>query len=369
MAGIGTIVVQTFDGLFRSAILAVLRAIVPAMAVSTNLFTTGTLSAWEAVLFISESLLALAVVLVAYSLFTGIPIHGRGGTSRTLSRLLVAIVLMPFTLYFAQLVLDINDAMTSFVLPYSELATYSSSIAAKLGGFSIGALLLLGIVTMLLYLVLIVRALLVFFTAAIMPLLLLCDVFGATRSFSRKMFSFFLEMAFLPFFMAVGFRIAIATSYSTFSSLQVPSLVIAGTYILPLIMPFIISPGGARVMQFLGLPSFAAVAGAASVISMGAATYAAGFFTSPFRRAASGGKTAAPVSGRRSRFAGAFDAGSRHGRFLLERAAGTAARSGQKAVSPLGAQPLRRPGGAGVGGKTGQESSPHRIYAGGGRNG
>lgn len=351
MAGISTIITQTFDGMFKSALLSILKAIVPAMSISTNLFTTGSLAAWEAVLFISESLVSIAVVLVAYSLFTGLPIRGRVGNGRMLSRLALAVVLMPFTLYFAQLVLDVNDAMTSYVIPYSQLASYSTQVANKLGGYSVGALAVLGIVTLLLYLVLIVRALLVFFLAALMPLLLLCEVFGATRSFSRKMFSFFMEMAFLPFLMAIAFRIGIATSYSTFSSLQVPPLVIAGTYLVPLLVPFIISPTGGRVLQYIGMPAFSTVISAASIASFGVASYAAGFVSYPFRSAAGLGKTQAAKSSNRPVFRGGamasgarnYSVGSNHSRLVMGRLFGGAARLGYSSkVSDNGASGGRR---------------------------
>lgn len=363
MSTVGSIVVQAFDGLFKGAILSVLKAIVPAMSVSTNLFTTGAYSAWESVLFVSEALVSLAIVLMAYSLFTGIPIRGRGNT-RMLSRLGVAVVLMPFTLYFAQLLLDVNDAMTAYVLPYSQLSAYTSMVVQKLGGYSIGALIMVGLVTLLLYLVLIVRTLLVFFTAALLPLLLLCEVFEATRSFSRKILSLFLEMAFLPFFMAVGFRIGIATSYSTFSSLQVPSLIIAGTYLLPLLVPFIISPPGGRILQYIGLPAVGTAISAAGVATMGMASYAAGFISSPVRslagRGISSARKSAGASGGRGRLSGAarnFSAGRRHGQMAGEGIAGTASRLRSMAPSPR-----LRLAGRGRGNRLGK---PHKIYVGG----
>lgn len=372
MAGIDTIITQSFDGLFKSAILSVLKAIVPAMSVSTNLFATGSMSAWEAVLFISESLVSIAVVLMAYSLFTGLPIRGRVGNGRMISRLALAIILMPFTLYFAQLVLNINDAMTSYVIPYSQLASYSTQVANKLGGYSVGALAVIGVVTLLLYLVLIIRTLLVFFLAALMPLLLLCEVFGATRTFSRKMFSFFMEMAFLPFLMAIGFRIGIATSYSTFNSLQVPSLVIAGTYLLPLLVPFIISPTGGRVMQYIGMPAFSTVVAAASVASLGVASYAAGFVTYPFRSAAGLGKTQTAPSSGRTNFRGGllanssrnYTVGSRHSMAVMGRLVGGASRLGYSSGITSEGRHLRGDTAASKSSSERRNIGYHRIYVG-----
>lgn len=371
MAGIDTIITQSFDGMFRSAILAVLKAIVPAMSVSTDLFSTGSLSAWEAVLFISESLISLAVVLVAYSLFTGLPIRGRVGSGRMISRLALAVILMPFTLYFAQLVLNVNDAMASFVIPYSQLATYSTQVSGKLGGYSVGALAIVGIVTLLLYLVLIVRTLLVFFLAALLPLLLLCEVFAPTRAFSRKMFSLFMEMAFLPFLMAIGFRIGIATSYSTFSSLQVPPLVIAGTYLLPLLVPFIISPTGGRILQYVGMPALSSVVTAASLASFGIASYAAGFISYPFRSAAGLGNMQSLPSNRPAFRAGPLATGSRnyrigssHSRLVMGRVFGGAARLASATGASNSIKPVRQ--GLQVSGRSsgGQKGGFHKIYMG-----
>ncbi len=332
MSGVDSIITQSFDGLFRNSILEVLKAIVPAMSISTNLFSSGTESVWEAVLFIAESLVSIAVVLVAYSLFTGIPFNGRPGSSRQLSRLLVSVVLMPFTLYFAQLVLNFNDALTSFVLPYGQLAGYSSQVAAELGGYSVGALIVIGIVTLLLYLVLIVRTLLVFFTAALLPLALLCVSVNRTRQFSTRIMGLFFEMAFLPFFMAVGLRIGIATSSSTFSSLQVPPLIIAGTYLLPLLAPFIISPVGSRILQYAGMPALGSFIAAASLAGAGAVSYAAGFASSPLRLSGSNSVAQGGGNGRAKAFgltrspSRSFAAGRRHGSAVAGRVAGGGAR-------------------------------------------
>ncbi len=337
MSGIDSMITQAFDGLFQNGILAILKAIVPAMTVSTGLFSNGTYSAWEAVLFISESLVSIAVALIAYSLFTGVPIHGRSGTSRQLSRLLVAVVLMPFSLYFAQLTLDVNDALTSFVLPYNQLSGYSNMVASSLGGYSVGAIALIGIASLLLYMVLILRTLLVFFTAALLPLALLCESISATRPFSRRILGLFAEMAFLPFFMAVGLRIGIVTSYSTFSSLQVPPLIIAGTFLLPLFVPFIISPAGSRIMQYFGMPTIATVLTTASFASAGLASYTAGFLVSPFRTSqrpaghtnARGGNLHGAMRPSMHKTVRSFNTGTSHGRAVAEKFLGTTARAGR----------------------------------------
>ncbi len=376
MAGVNTIIIQSFDSLFKGALIGILKAIVPAMSVSTNLFATGVLQAWEAVLFISESLLSIAVILIAYSLFTGIPLHGRRFTSHTLSRLIAALVLMPFTLYFAQLLLDVNDAMTAFVLPYGQLASYSGMVTAKLGGYSIGAIAVIGLVTLLLYLVLIIRTLLVFFTSALLPLVILCDVFPFARSFSRKIAVIFFEVVFLPFFMAVGLKIGIATSFSTFSSLQVPSLVIAGTYLLPLIIPFVISPTGSRIMQFAGIPALGPVLATASFASLGMASYAAGFISTPvnsFLRRGNAGSTSVPDNTGSRRFyhspqAGYYSAGERHSRLIAEKLTGgvaaTAAFRFNAADKGKSAIRESRPGGLRM-----PPNSHHRIYVGAKKNG
>lgn len=363
-------IVQSFYGLLLNALLAVLKAIVPAMTESTNLFSTGAYGAWESVLFISEALVSIVLVLLAYSLFAGVPIRGRVGSTRTLSRLAVAVVLMPFTLYMAQLVLDINDAMASYVLPYGELATYSSQVISKLGGYSVGAIAVVGVVVLLLYLVLIVRTLLVFFTAALLPLVLLCDVSVLTRPFSRKMLSLFLEMAFLPFFMSVALKIGIDTSSSTFGSLQVPSLIIAGTYLLPLLVPFLISPTGGRVMQYLGLPALGAAFTAASVAVAGSAAYAAGLISAPFRSAG----VPAPVvaGGSRARIAfrhpalrnasWVYNAGNRHGHIAMDRIL----RGTVRAAGSLRGQESGRPAvlNSAGGAVKGVSRGHHRIYVG-----
>ncbi len=372
MSGIDSMITQAFDGLFQNGILEILKAIVPAMSVSTGLFSNGTYSAWEAVLFISESLVSIAIALIAYSLFTGVPIHGRTGSSRQLSRLLVAVVLMPFSLYFAQLTLDVNDALTSFVLPYNQLSSYSNMVASSLGGYSIGAIALIGIATLMLYLVLILRTLLVFFTAALLPLALLCESINATRPFSRRILGLFAEMAFLPFFMAVGLRIGIVTSYSTFSSLQVPPLIIAGTFLLPLFVPFIISPAGSRIMQYFGMPAMGTVLAAATFASAGMASYTAGFLVSPFRTSQRPAGHAKPRTGsphgamRPSvhKTVRSFNTGTSHGKAVADKFLGRATRSGGRGngpISPASATVFPKHA---VMPRSAPKSRHHRIYVG-----
>jgi len=328
MTSISGLIFGPIEDIFSSSITSILKALVPALTNSTSVFTSSVYSTWQIVLAISESFLGIALVAVAYSYFTGIPIMGRRADPQIISKLVVATVLMPFTLYFAQLILDVNDAMTAAVLPYSELGHYSSSVVAKLGGFSPLIIILLSLITLLLYLVLVLRTMLVFFLSSLLPLLALCGVFELTRSFSRKLISLLVEMIFLPFFMAVALRIGIMTSSSSFTSFQIPQLVIAGTYLLPLLVPMIISPGGQRVMQLAGMPSLAPALAFAGVAAAGAGGYAAGLISYPVRSYLLPGRTVEGNKEGKYRWRGrygvnpaaAFDAGSRHSSMLMERA-------------------------------------------------
>jgi|GEM_PF-4287883 hypothetical protein len=279
---IDSIFMGPFISMLHSGLSSLLYAIVPAMTVSTNLFTSGIYSVWSAVLLLSEALLSIAVILVAYTYFSNVPLHGYQGNEGTLARLIIAAIAMPFTLYLAQDALNLNDAMASFILPYGELSVFTQQVVSKLGGYSLGSLIILAAVTVLLYLVLIVRMLLVFFTASLLPLACLCTAVRYFRNFGMKLISLFLEFTFLTFFMAVAFRIGLSVSSSTFSSLQIPPLLIAGTYLLPLFVPVLLSPTGSRVMGYAGIFGVSAVtaAGLTAVATGGA--YIAGLLSTPF---------------------------------------------------------------------------------------
>ncbi|MBX8636135.1 MAG: hypothetical protein KIS30_07110 [Thermoplasmata archaeon] len=273
--------------MLRSALTAVLKAIVPALTVSTSLFNGGVYDTWCAVLVVSYAISSLFLIAIAYSYLTGRALGHFRGTTGSLTNLSITLVLMPFTLFICQLLLDVNDAMTSFVIPYSHISSYSSMVTQSLGGYSLFTLLILSVVVALLYLMLVVRVLLVFFLASLMPILCLCYSLEWTRSFAEKMISLLIEMSFLPFFVSVALRIGISASYSTIHSLQVVPLIIAGTYLLPLMIPFIMSPGGSRILQYMGLPPVSAVITGAIAVGVGAAASVTGRIAPPFKSALS----------------------------------------------------------------------------------
>ncbi|MEM3852461.1 MAG: hypothetical protein QXP70_05615 [Methanomassiliicoccales archaeon] len=274
-----------FTQFLRASLSTVFKAVVPAMSDSTNLFSSGIYSVWSSVLFLSEALLSIAVILCAYTYFSGVPLRGWRGNEAGLTRLVISSLAMPFTLYLGQLTLNVNDAMVRFILPYSQLNTYSTQIAQNLGSYSLGSLIIMAIVVLLIYLLLIVRMLLVFFLASLLPVACLCYSIEHFHNFGVKLISLFLEVAFLPFFMAVAFRIGIAVSSSSFHTQLIPPLLIAGTYLLPLIVPALISPTGQRVMQYMGIPAVSAVTSAGFGLMVSGSAYAAGLASFPLRRA------------------------------------------------------------------------------------
>lgn len=277
---VDSIFLGPFVSMLRSALTSLLMAIVPAMTESTNLFQSiyGT---WDVVLVLSEALLSVAFILSAYSYFAGVPLHNWQGSSATLARLVIAAVAMPFTLYLAQTALNLNDAMASFILPYSQIASFTSQVVGKLGGYSLGALALLSIVVLLLYLLLIVRMLLVFLTAALLPVACLCYSIQYFRNFGLRLIQLFLEFTFMTFFMAVAFRISLTVSSSSFFSLQVPPVLIAGSYLLPLLVPFLVSPTGQRVASAMGIPGIPVALGVGFTALAAAGSYAAGLASAP----------------------------------------------------------------------------------------
>ena len=276
--------------MLRSALIALLKAIVPALTVSTPLFNGGVYGTWDAVLVISYAISSLFLIAIAYSYLTGRALGHFRGTTGSLASLSMTLVLMPFTLYICQLLLDVNDAMTSAIIPYSHISSYSFMVTNSLGGYSLLTLLILAVVVGLLYLLLVIRVLLVFFLASLMPLLSLCYSLEWTKSFAEKMIALFVEMSFLPFFVSVALRIGISASYSTIHSLQVTPLIIAGTYLMPLMIPFIMSPGGSRIMQYAGLPSVSAVVAGAVALGTGTASRITGMVSPPLRSAAGLGR-------------------------------------------------------------------------------
>jgi hypothetical protein len=271
--------------MLRIALTSLLKAIIPALTISTSLFNGGVYDTWYAVLVIAYALSSIFLIAVAYSYLSGRALGNFRGTTESLTKLSMALVLMPFTLYICQIVLDINDAMTSAIVPYSQIASYTSMIVVSLGGYSFFTLLILSVVVALLYIVLVVRVLLVFFIASLMPLICLCFSLNWTRAFAEKMISLLVEMAFLPFFVSVALRIGISASYSTIHSLQVVPLIIAGTYLLPLIVPFVISPGGSRLLQYVGLPPVSAVIAGAATLGAGTASHLTGRMAPPLKSA------------------------------------------------------------------------------------
>lgn len=271
--------------MLRSALASLLKAIIPALTISTSLFNGGVYDTWNAVLVIAYALSSIFLIAVAYSYLSGRALGNFRGTTESLTKLTVALVLMPFTLYICQLVLDVNDAMTSAIVPYSQIASYSSMVVGSLGGYGFFTLIILSVVVGLLYIVLVVRVLLVFFLASLMPLICLCFSLDWTRVFAEKMVSLLVEMAFLPFFISVALRIGISASYSTIHSLQVVPLIIAGTYLLPLIVPFVITPGGSRLLQYVGLPPVSALIAGAATLGAGTAYQITGRMAPPLKSA------------------------------------------------------------------------------------
>ncbi|MBX8631211.1 MAG: hypothetical protein KIY12_03575 [Thermoplasmata archaeon] len=285
--------VPFIDSMLASGLTSLLKAIVPALSTSTTLFNTGVYQTWNSVLTISYALSSIFLIAVAYSYFSGRNLSGINLDRRSIATLVFSLVLMPFTLYICQLVLDVNDAITAAVMPYGRLSAYSAMVIGKLGGYGILTLVFLTIVVGLLYLVLVMRVLLLFFTASLMPLMLLCYSIEWTRGLAEKMVSIFAEMAFLPFFIAVALKIGVSVSYSAFTSYQSGQLVIGGTYLLPLIVPFLISPAGSRIMQQLGMPAASAVIMGAGMAGLGAISYASGFVSYPLSSILSHGRVGA----------------------------------------------------------------------------
>ncbi|MCL5253042.1 MAG: hypothetical protein M1351_03005, partial [Candidatus Thermoplasmatota archaeon] len=215
MASIFSGIVSLFQGMFTASLTALLQAIVPALSVSTSLFSEGVYDTWRSVLLVAYTLSSIFLIAIAYSYMSGRNIRFARWDQRSIPLFVMAVILMPFTLFMCQLVLDVNDAMTSAVMPYASLSTYSHMVVEKLGGYSLLTLILLTIIAGLLYLVLVMRTLIVFFTAALMPLIALCYTVDWTRGFAEKIIQLFAEMAFLPFFIGVAFKIGIAVSYTT----------------------------------------------------------------------------------------------------------------------------------------------------------
>ena len=348
--------------MLRDALNALLKAIVPALTTSTSLFSGGVYDTWYAVLVVSYAVSSLFLIAIAYSYLTGRALGHFRGTAGSLTNLSITLVLMPFTLYISQLLLDVNDAMTSAIVPYSQIASYSSMVTEQLGGYSLFTLIILSVVVALLYLMLVVRVLMVFFLASLMPLLCLCYSLEWTRSFAEKMITLLLEMSFLPFFVAVALRIGISASYSTIHSLQVTPLIIAGTYLMPLMIPIMISPGGSKMLQFVGLPSVSAVVVGLMAASAGAAGHVTGMISPSFK--------SIPGLNRKSSSASKFTSGR------MIRAAGAASKQTANGVVPhTGYRHLSSNFNAGISRKLSQPSpgsekvpanhtEHHKIYAG-----
>jgi len=374
LASIFSGIVSLFQGMFTASLTALLQAIVPALSVSTSLFSEGVYDTWRSVLLVAYTLSSIFLIAIAYSYMSGRNIRFARWDQRSIPLFVMAVILMPFTLFMCQLVLDVNDAMTSAVMPYASLSTYSHMVVEKLGGYSLLTLILLTIIAGLLYLVLVMRTLIVFFTAALMPLIALCYTVDWTRGFAEKIIQLFAEMAFLPFFIGVAFKIGIAVSYTTMNSLQSSQLVIGGTYLLPLMIPFILSPAGSRIMQQFGLPAASTVIAGAGILGISAISYASGLVSSPVAsalsrtgriRSASSAVGSSRLSSRLTRNPmRAYSAGLSHGRIVGEQLNIMPSRlqSFRQMLNPSRFVPFRHSL-LKAAERTGSRNAPHKIYS------